>query len=50
MIGREYDGFDRSVDVRISRLRKKLFDNPQSPFRIMTIWGKGYLFCSTAWD
>lgn len=50
MIGREYDGLDRSVDVRISRLRKKLHDNPDNPFRIITVWGKGYLFSATAWD
>ncbi len=49
LIGREYDGLDRSVDVRISRLRKKLFDNSESPFRIKTIWGKGYLFVPDAW-
>jgi len=50
MIGREYDGLDRSVDVRVSRLRKKLNDNPDSPYRIVTVWGKGYLFSSSAWD
>ncbi len=50
MIGRDYDGFDRSVDVRVSRLRKKLADNTQTPFKIITVWGKGYLFCSSAWD
>lgn len=50
MIGREYDGFDRSVDVRVSRLRKKLKDDLSSPTRIITVWGKGYLFSPTAWD
>lgn len=50
MIGREYDGLDRSVDVRISRLRKKLNDDLKSPYRIVTVWGKGYLFSATAWD
>lgn len=50
MIGREYDGLDRTVDVRISRLRKKLLDNTDSPYRIKTIWGKGYLFVPDAWD
>lgn len=50
MIGREYDGLDRTVDVRISRLRKKLHDNADSPYRIKTIWGKGYLFVPDAWD
>ena len=49
MIGREYDGFDRSVDVRVSRLRKKLGDNTKTPFKILTVWGKGYLFSASAW-
>ncbi len=48
--GREYDGLDRSVDVLISALRKKLNDDPQNPERIKTIWGKGYLFVSQAWQ
>jgi len=50
MIGREYDGLDRSVDVRISRLRKKLGDCSENPYRIITVWGKGYLFSNTAWE
>jgi len=50
MIGREYDGLDRSVDVRISRLRKKLGDNTTNPFRLITVWGKGYLCSTTAWN
>lgn len=50
VIGREYDGLDRSADVRISRLRKKLQDNSQHPFRIKTIWGKGFFFVADAWD
>lgn len=50
LIGREYDGLDRSADVRISRLRKKLRDNPQNPYRIKTIWGKGFFFVPDAWD
>ena len=47
--GREYDGLDRTVDVRISHLRKKLGDQSQSPTKIKTIWGKGYLFVENAW-
>lgn len=50
IIGREYDGVDRSADVRISRLRKKLKDDAKAPFRIKTIWGKGFFFVSDAWD
>lgn len=46
---REYDGLDRTIDVRISQLRKKLKDNPENPTRIKTIWGKGYLFVADAW-
>ena len=43
--GIEYDGFDRSIDIRISRLRKKLQDAQKQPYKIKTIRGKGYLFC-----
>lgn len=48
--GREYDGMDRSIDVAVSRLRKKLKDNPDQPFRIKTVWGSGYLFVADAWE
>ncbi len=47
--GFNYDGSDRSVDVSVSRLRKKLGDDPASPRRIKTIWSKGYLFVKDAW-
>lgn len=47
--GYEYDGFDRTVDLRISKLRKKLNDNTSQPYRIKTIWGKGYLLVKDAW-
>jgi DNA-binding response OmpR family regulator len=47
--GIDYDGFDRSIDVCISRLRKKLGDNSVNPKKIKTIWGSGYLFVKTAW-
>jgi DNA-binding response OmpR family regulator len=50
LIGREYDGLDRSADVRISRLRKKLQDNSHHPYRIKTIWGKGFFFVADAWN
>jgi two-component system OmpR family response regulator/two-component system response regulator RstA len=50
MIGRQYDGLDRTVDVRVSRIRKKLGDNSDKPYRIKTVWGKGYLFVSDAWN
>lgn len=47
--GFDYDGFDRTIDVRISRLRKKLLDNTQEPEKIKTVWSKGYLFVPGAW-
>lgn len=50
MRGIEYDGMDRSVDVRISSLRKKLLDNKDHPKRLKTVWGKGYLFVADAWS
>ena len=40
---REYDGLDRTLDVRISHLRKKLGE-AGAPDRIRTVWGHGYLF------
>ncbi|KZN44223.1 response regulator [Pseudoalteromonas luteoviolacea] len=39
----EYDAMDRSIDLRISRLRKKLGDDPKQPQVIKTIRNKGYL-------
>lgn len=48
--GVTYDGLDRSVDVAISRLRKKLLDSATEPYRIKTIRNKGYLFAPHAWD
>ena len=48
--GVNYDGLDRSVDVAVSRLRKKLLDNAAEPYRIKTIRNKGYLFAPHAWE
>lgn len=36
--------YDRSIDVRVSRLRQKIEDDPSEPEYIRTIWGEGYLF------
>jgi two-component system OmpR family response regulator/two-component system response regulator RstA len=47
--GIEYDGFNRSVDIMISRIRKKLGDDSAKPVKIKTVWGKGYVFASDAW-
>lgn len=45
-----FDGIDRSIDARISRLRKKIGDDPENPTRIKTVRGKGYLFSQTDWN
>ncbi len=42
--GREYEVFDRSIDVQISRLRKLVEDDPSHPRHIQTVWGFGYVF------
>ncbi|MGH1365769.1 MAG: response regulator [Calditrichia bacterium] len=42
--GIEWDAFNRSVDVMISRLRRKLQDDPKKPRFFRTIWGTGYVF------
>ncbi len=48
---REVDPFDRSIDVRISRLRRKLDDDPQNPRLIKTVYGAGYLFSTqVSWE
>jgi len=47
--GIDYDGTDRSIDGRISKLRKKLGDSATEPARIKTVWGKGYLLVPDAW-
>jgi two-component system OmpR family response regulator/two-component system response regulator RstA len=46
---REYDGMDRTLDLRISQLRRKLGDETDSSPRIKTVWGQGYLFVPDAW-
>jgi two-component system phosphate regulon response regulator OmpR len=42
--GREYEVFDRAIDVQISRLRKLVEKDPAKPAFIQTIWGFGYVF------
>jgi DNA-binding response OmpR family regulator len=42
--GFERDPFDRSIDVRVNRLRKKIEDDPANPAYIRTQRGQGYLF------
>jgi len=45
-----FDGLDRSIDARISRLRRKLGDDPENPTRIKTVRSKGYLFSRHDWQ
>lgn len=48
---RDVDPFDRSIDVRISRLRRKLDDDPHNPKLIKTVYGAGYLFSAqVSWE
>jgi two-component system phosphate regulon response regulator OmpR len=44
--GYERSPFDRSIDVRVTRLRRKIEDDPNAPKYIRTVWGEGYLFAS----
>ncbi len=44
--GFKYDGLDRSIDLRVSRLRKRIGDDPADPQRIKSIRGVGYLLVS----
>lgn len=42
--GYERSPFDRSIDVRVTRLRRKIEPKPDSPIFLRTVWGEGYLF------
>ena len=42
--GYERNPYDRSVDVMITRLRKKIENDSSHPEFIRTVWGKGYRF------
>jgi len=48
--GHEYDGLDRSIDIRVSKLRKIFEEDPANPTRIKTVRGKGYVFIETTWN
>lgn len=41
---REWEPFDRSIDIRITRLRRKVEDDPARPRAIRTVRGAGYMF------
>ena len=45
LTGAERSPFDRSIDVRVTRLRSKIETDPADPVYIKTVWGKGYMFC-----
>jgi DNA-binding response OmpR family regulator len=40
----DWEAFNRSVDITMSRLRQKLDDDPKAPKFIKTVWGTGYVF------
>jgi two-component system OmpR family response regulator len=42
--GREATPFDRSIDVQVSRLRRKIESDSRSPEMIVTVRGDGYMF------
>ncbi|MBF0590081.1 MAG: response regulator [Magnetococcales bacterium] len=44
--GRESSIFERSIDVQVGRLRRRLRDDPKKPKLIKTVWGKGYILAS----
>lgn len=44
--GEDFDIFDRSIDVHISRIRTQIEDDPKDPRRIVTVRGAGYVFAN----
>ena len=45
---REWEPFDRSIDIRITRLRRKIEDDPENPRAIRTVRGAGYMYVPAA--
>jgi len=45
---RDWDPYDRSIDIRITRLRKKIEPDPEKPQVIKTVRGIGYMFMGTS--
>ena len=45
----DYDGLDRSIDNKISQIRKKIKDNSSHPQSIITVRGKGYMLLTEPW-
>jgi DNA-binding response OmpR family regulator len=43
LLGRAYNGTERTVDVRVSQLREKLISGNMKKCQIETVWGKGYM-------
>lgn len=51
LLGERASPFDRSIDVRMSRIRKKLEADPKNPEIIKTIYGVGYILtCDVSWQ
>ncbi|WP_440876182.1 response regulator transcription factor [Thalassotalea sp. PLHSN55] len=48
LLGREYNGLERTIDVRISTLRDKLAKKGMKKTKIETVWGKGYILNGSA--
>ena len=47
LVGVDYNGLDRTIDVRVSRLRRKLEPNPGTPQIIQSVRSEGYCFTIT---
>lgn len=47
VFGMDFDGLDRTIDVHVKNLRKKIEQNPETPLFIKTIYGSGYKFEDT---
>lgn len=39
-----YEGYDRTIDSHVNRLRAKIEENPENPQMVLTVWGIGYKF------
>lgn len=50
LVGRPYDGMDRAIDAKVSRLRKRLLELAIPGLELVTVHGRGYQMCFPAMD
>lgn len=48
VVGSSFEAYDRVIDAHVKNLRKKIEDDPENPYYVLTVWGLGYKFNENA--